>query len=196
MGSQLSGSRHRTGRAPVVVRMTGTAALAATGAATGVLGAVSGAGALVITLIERRRRIRRETNQDRAAAKQPVHQLTVAAVDHRLVNPDSVLTRTDSDDPVVWTLRPTNPGAATLTMNVTITHHLRDGSTTPWGTVAVDRTLVGGGTLDLPGQRNHWPRAAGPHSRYESFDLDVRDTAGRTWHRQHDGNLDLTEGTL
>lgn len=197
MGSQLSGTWQRTDRAPVVVRMTGTTALTVTGAATGVVGAVSGAGALVITLIERRRRVRRETNQDRAAAEQPVHQLTVAAVDHRLVDPNSVTTRTGSDDLAVWTLRLTNPGAATLTvLNVTVTHHLRDGSTTPWGTVAVNRTLVGGGALDLPGQRNNWPRAPGPHPRYESFDLDVRDTAGRTWHRQYNGNLDLTEGTL
>jgi len=75
-----------------------------------------------------------------------------------------------------------------------VTHYLADGATTtPWGIIGVNRTLDPGQTVSLLSQHSHRPRVTGP--RHEEFDLDVRDTAGRTWHRQRDGHIQLTEGT-
>ena len=80
---------------------------------------------------------------------------------------------------------------------MTTTHWLTDGNWTPWGAVAVNQTIHPGQTITLPHQVNHWPRSDARTGRgREEFALDVRDPAGRIWHRDPDGTTHLTEGTL
>ncbi len=170
---------------------------AAIGACGGTVGAVTGAVALRTARAERRHRLSRESSQDRAAAEQPIRELVVSAADHRLVDPTSP-GRPDSDDSVSWSLKLSNPSTTALTVTtVTTTHRLTDRSWTPWGSVAVNRTVHPGETVTLPGQVNHWPRADARTGRgSEEFDVDVRDPAGRTWRRGTGGTVQLTEGTL